>query len=447
MATMDLFKAITKRFSLTNKVLTNSDLFGAGYQSSIDYLSNLTSPSEQLNYYFGWVYACIQAQAEQTAEISFNLFKNRSALNTRSLSGKSTEQLLRTKQLNTDDLRQVDDHPSLTMLACPNDIQTKTDFIELIVTHLRLTGNAYSLIMRDGLDTPSEVYPLNPANVQVISNNLGMPVAYEIGLGNQRLKLQPEDVIHFRLTHPTKFYSGVGVVEASMKVLKLDQFASDYNLNFAENATLISGNLQIPGKSDGFDGVDKDVKAHLKKIWLKKYAGVENAGKLAILDNDITFQPNNLKKFNMLSVPEKELNKEQILAMLKTSASILGIEKNSNRSVAEASQYNYSKGVINTNMRKVTDTLNNQLMPQYDTGLILTYDSPIPADKAFELKKRIAYLNRLLTVDEVRKLEGYPELPDGRGQELYQPSGDVPLGYLADLDPKPPAPEGDEDDT
>ena len=110
-----------------------------------------------------------------------------------------------------------------------------------------------------------------------------------------------------------------------------------------------------------------------------------NAGKLAVLGNDIEFVPNRLRKLDIISLEQKKFNRDQTLAMFNTSATNLGIDSATNRATAEASEYALTKRVINPNMHKITDTLNSQLLPQYDSKLILTHDNPIPADKKHEL--------------------------------------------------------------
>ena len=439
---MSLIDTIKSKLGLSEKSFTIDD---TDYTTNWGRITRLNSPTDQLRFYVDWVYACVQSQARLTAEINFRLLQRRRTSNSvRDFRGKSFQ------DINPEDAREIDSNLALEVLDCPNDYLDKTELIELMVIHYKLTGNAYLIVDRNGVGGINLLYPLDPRYTRVLTNNLGLPTGYETTMGQTRFKPPNEDIIHIKSPHPTKFYTGMGVIEASSYPLQLDEMSAEHDLRFAKNAPWLGGFLKLP-KIKRFD--DKAKKRLLTK-WRKKYVGTKNAGTVAVLDENIEFQTNSLKKTEILSLEQRKLNREQILAMFTTSASILGIDSSPNRATAEVAEYSYIKNVIKPNMAKLVNALNTQLIPQYDESLFLSFDNPVPEDKEFDLKRKQGLVDKTLTRNEVRELDGLP--PKEGGDVLYQPAGDVPLGtnILEEIEPPaevnpepdPPQPEPDPDD-
>ncbi len=73
------------------------------------------------------------------------------------------------------------DHPLLTLLNKPNKEQSRSEFLEMAVSHHKLSGNIYFFGVQDK-SALSQLWTLRPDRVKVIPNKaLGLPTLYEYG--------------------------------------------------------------------------------------------------------------------------------------------------------------------------------------------------------------------------------------------------------------------------
>ena len=239
MKILDLIKEKTRSILSAKSITYDYDL--ADYDNTINQFNRLRSPREQIKFYVGWVYACIEAQARETATINFNLFANTSTFNTLSLQKKSLPEL-------SSNARRIENHIVLDLLSCPNPFLTQSDAIHILITHLRLTGNAFWLLGRNGVGAPNVIYPLDPTQTRIVINRNGLPSHFETVIDGHIFKLDYEEIVHFKNPNPANIYSGMGVIEASYRTLQLDAFSDEYDLAYSKNAPLITGHLQLPNK-------------------------------------------------------------------------------------------------------------------------------------------------------------------------------------------------------
>jgi HK97 family phage portal protein len=85
---------------------------------------------------------------------------------------------------------EVEEHPLLDLLNAPNPRQAGSAFMEAIVGHLLLAGNAYieATLNHDG--HPCELYSLRPDRMKIIPGSGGIPTGYEYSVAGQRKVLQ-----------------------------------------------------------------------------------------------------------------------------------------------------------------------------------------------------------------------------------------------------------------
>ena len=215
------------------------------------------------------VYACVRLLAETVAGLPLHLYKY-------------TEE-------NTGKVRATD-HPLYKILyRQPNPEMTSFSFREAMMTHLLLWGNAYAQIIRDGKNGVLGLYPLLPENVELDRDEHGeiyyIYHAYtdEVpGENNKDLYFRREEILHI----PGLGFNGlVGFSPIAMmkNALGTTLAVEKYGSSFFKNGAQPSGVLEHPGTL-------KDPEK-IRNNWSAVYGGANNAHKVALLEEGMTYKP------------------------------------------------------------------------------------------------------------------------------------------------------------
>jgi HK97 family phage portal protein len=178
------------------------------------------------------------------------------------------------------------DHPLYQVLRYkPNPFQTPYDRVELSQMSAGLRGNSYSVIDRGDDGQVRELWPLDTDKVTVLKGPDLLPYYRVAGVA---------DPLPMRLVHHVRWHSHNGYVGLSPMQLHADavglalavrQFTGK---SFANGATL-SGVIERPKEVAAI----KD-QASIDSIvdqWGAKYSGLDNAKKVALLQEGMTFKP------------------------------------------------------------------------------------------------------------------------------------------------------------
>lgn len=215
------------------------------------------------------VYACVRLLAETVAGLPLHLYRYTG---------------------NGDAKEKAVDHPLYKILyRKPNPEMTSFTFRETMMTHLLLWGNAYAQIIRDGKNTVLGLYPLLPENVEVDRDEAGnlyyIYHAYtdEVpGENGQDIYFRSDEIFHI----PGLGFNGlVGFSPIAMMKNSLGTTLAveKYGASFFKNGAQPSGVLEHPG-------VLKDP-GKIRENWSAVYGGANNAHKVAVLEEGMTYKP------------------------------------------------------------------------------------------------------------------------------------------------------------
>lgn len=413
--------------------------------------TTLTNQREQMGAFVDWVYAAVQAVAEDVATIDFKLYVNRTSTKSAALVGRSVlaprefnALRKRTVQITTKDfkgnavhkavpaLEEIENHPLLDLLHKPNAHMNKDELIQLTVQHKKLAGESFWIIMRNAAGTPVELWPVMPYLMKVVpdSKKFIKGYVYKPSATGEEVPFDVEDVIHHKYTNPNNLYRGMSVVAAAARAIDTDAHAADYNRKFFYNSATPDGTLTTD------QALTEDAFIRLKQEWNATYGGTSNAHKTAILESGLKFQSVALSQKDMDFLQSRNFNRDQILALLRVSKSILGLIEDANRANMEAADYNHAKRVTRPEMIAIANRITEDLAPLFDPKLVVGFIDPVPEDKEFMLQEKQAGVNSWMTIDEVRELEGKDPLPDDLGKQLYVPGTLKPLEQVA-AEPEP----------
>lgn len=172
------------------------------------------------------------------------------------------------------------------VLRRPNTYQTRIQFFEHWVLSKLMRGNTYVLKQRDNRRVVTALYILDPNLVRPMVSDDG-EVFYDLNIDSmsgvaERVVVPASEIIHDRFN--CLFHPLVG-----LSPIFANGLAATQGITIQKDATWFFGNKSIPGGVLTAPGaISNDTATRLKTAWETNYSG-ENAGKIAVLGDGLTF--------------------------------------------------------------------------------------------------------------------------------------------------------------
>lgn len=343
-----------------------------------------------LDAYKGWVYACVNAIAEDIADLQLRL-ERKSGANWVS----------------------VENHLALGPLHDVNPFMTSSELWLNTQSFLELSGEAFWYLPKGQLvHKPIEIWPLDPTRVTVVKSNSAIVGGYVYkNEKRQDVPLRRDEVIHFKRFNPRNRYRGLGTVEAAALAIDTDTdtYSSQWNRNFFYNSAVPGATLETDKE------LSQEQYTRLKAAWEDKYRGVDNAHKTAIREGGLKFHQAALSQKDMEFLEQRRWSRDEILGIFRVPRTVLGITEDVNRANAEATDYVFAKRVIKPRLQFLIDRLNEFYLPlfglnQRTVDWRFAIDDPVPDNQESDLNWKKTSLAALpwQTINEVaiRIMEG-----------------------------------------
>lgn len=319
---------------------------------------------------------------------------------------------------NGDSRDRVRSHPLAQLVKRPQPRGSSFAMKARIAQDMLVHGEAISVKFRPSVGAPpTEIWPVPMNQVQVIRDESGV-IGYEIYVGVQAMYLGPEDVIHFELNGGSPLRPlarTLALEDASMTwqgqslaqgMTKRGAFVTDQRLN----------DQSIPR-----------LRAELEQL----YSGVENAGKVALLEQGLKFQEVGVTAVDADLINQRRLSREEVCAAFDLPPALLGLERATYASVSEFRKALYDS--VATRLTLIEETFQAQLVdqePSWD-GLFVEFDTSDLLRPDPEARSRTHMMNQqsgVSTVNERRRVENLPRIDDPMADTVFVPVNMMPLG-------------------
>ena len=170
-------------------------------------------------------------------------------------------------------------HPVATMLSTSVNPQLSSyAFRETLMGHVLTYGNGYAEIVRDAGGNPVQLLPITPDRVRVVQSSDGV-ITYHI---DEQITLAQDDMFHIA---GLGFDGLVGYspVQLAKQAIGLGIGSERFGGSFFGNSARPAGVLTHPNR------LSKEAKENLRDSWQSTYAGADNAGRTAILEEGVQF--------------------------------------------------------------------------------------------------------------------------------------------------------------
>lgn len=208
------------------------------------------------------VYACVQAISETVACLPLRVYR-----------------------MSGDGVKFSDTaHPVARLFRQPNAIQTTSEFLEMLLGHCLLRGNAYAEIVRDGRGAPVELIPFHPDQVGVWRIPKTREVVYDVSdLDGRRRRLVSEQMLHLR-DRSDDGIVGKSRLQRTREALGTTIATETHAAATFKNGVRLSGVLSHP------EALSTEAHKHLRDSFTDKFAGSGKAGQVAVLEEGIKWQ-------------------------------------------------------------------------------------------------------------------------------------------------------------
>lgn len=344
------------------------------------------------------VYACVRVIAETIASLPLNVYES-----TEGGSTKATQ------------------HPLQRLLHDePNPEMTSFVWRETMLSHLLLWGNSYSQIIRTGRNGVVGLYPLLPEQMEVDRDSKGnLTYTYTTSDG-KTVRLDPEDVLHI----PGLGFDGVvgySPIALEKNAVGLGIAAEEYGSKFFQNGARPSGVLTHPNTV-------KDPK-RLRESWNAAYGGSGNSGKVAILEEAMTFTPISMPNNEAQFLETRKFQVAEICRIYRVPPHLVGDLEHATFSNIEHQGISFAVHTIRPWLVRIEQAMNRALFSDAEKGRFFVQfnmDGLMRGDYKSRMEGyAIARQNGWMSANDIRELENLNPLPVEEGGNAYLINGNM----------------------
>ena len=318
-------------------------------------------------------------------------------------------------------------HRLLELLKKPNPLYAGAEFFENIFAYKLLSGNAYILALKSKTGEVRELYFLRPDRVEVVPGKYALPAGYIYKIGEHKTFYPVDsvtgqsDVLHIKNFHPTDDWYGMSAIEAASYSIDLHNQAMKWNQSLLQNGARPSGALIV--KSDhthGFGSLTTDQFERLKAEMREQFSGQANAGRPVLLEGGLQWQEMSLTPKDMDFIESKNSAARDIALAFGVPPQLLAIKGDNGYNNMQEARLAFWEETILPLLDHTIDSLNNWLLPKFDSNLELSYDQNAISALSLRQEKKWRRIQDagFMTINEKRAAVGLPPIADGEKSKL-----------------------------
>ena len=193
----------------------------------------------QLAAYKNWVYIATNKNATSVASTPLRLYVAKPEKNTKArFPTKSIDSLQRDYLLEKPHISSL---PILDVFQNVNDFMNCFDLWEISQLYQELTGNAYWLIINNGLGKPAEIWPIPSDRIKIVPDKDKFISGYLYEYGMFKQFIQENMIIHFKMPNPKNMYYGMSPLMAAQAAYNINENMNAYEISIFGNAGRLEG--------------------------------------------------------------------------------------------------------------------------------------------------------------------------------------------------------------
>jgi len=284
-----------------------------------------------------------------------------------------------TKRLSMKDADAEPDleHPLMDLLIRPNPMQNGDQLMQVTLLFLRVRGECFWVKGDDEGnpvatalgEMPTQLWPMSPDlfEERLRDGTSGpligwwyRPPRWMPG-ARSRIPLDLDQVVQFKLPNPSNPLRGMSRLSAVAQGIEIDLATSAYTSNLLRNRAIPKGTLKFEGALTPKEQQD------FRESWEQMHKGVENAERVGILHSGFEWQNIALSPQDMEFLEQRKWDREEILAVLGTPPSLLGLTQFTNYATALSQDKSFWDKTILPDFRMIEAEIDSTLLfPETD---------------------------------------------------------------------------------
>jgi HK97 family phage portal protein len=356
---------------------------------------------EQLRNYQSWVYAAVNAIAQEVARQKPYLYLN---------SGQAEHE--QTPLPHT--------HPLVRLLENPNPWMTPWELWYLTVLYLELTGNCYWYVAPLGGGLPGELWIVPTPWVRIVPDASTYVKAYEVAAPGVAAELfVPSEIIHLKYPNPLDVHYGLSPLQAN--ALTVD---ANTELQKSRYQSFLAG--QRPGIVLHTDqALNETTMRRLEEKVQGRFGGRENWHRPLVLEQGLKASPWTLTPAEMDYLNSAKMSRDEIFALFRVPPPIAGMVENMGlgADIWYGARVMFCEGTVQPKLDLVGQALTRDLARRYGSDVAIAFPDCSPRNqdqrrKDDQLDARMG----LRTYNEIRRSRGLEPYQDPRFDEPMLPS-------------------------
>jgi HK97 family phage portal protein len=313
-------------------------------------------------------------------------------------------------------------HPVFPLLRMrPDPASSAFTFIQGFVANLLLWGNGYAEItrLRNGMPVGLTLIESRRVKPEMVN---GQMVYHVSGAGTAPETLNAYEILHV----PGMTRNGLvgeSVITASRRTLGIAKNAGDMAGTLAANGLRPGGVLETPVK------LNEPGPSNLRKSFADLYSGPQNAGKVIVLEQGVTFKPWTMPAQDAELLASRQFSRKEIAEIFGVPLSLLSDNESAGSNV-EATGLNFLNYTLDPLLVSIEQECNYKLFTPVEWDEVYCEFLSQAVLKMDSVARMNFYkgLNGIgaMSADEIRQRENMNLVPDSRGSVFYVPSNMMP---------------------
>ena len=310
----------------------------------------------------------------------------------------------------------------------PNTQDDMYGWVEKLVTHLYVAGNAYVLKERNRSNRVVNLWLLRPDRISIKPSDMAQH-SYIYTIDGKEHEIPYEDIGHLAFPNPSGDVYGLAPLSVLSRVINLDLAMTDFAKVFFQNAGVPSGLLKVKKRISSAEEA-----ASIRSRWRSTFGGSNNMHQVAILDDDAEYQAMASAPKDMDLTGLHYLTETRICSVFGVPPIIIG----ANVGLARGTYSNYKEARLSFHsetveplISRVIRFLNKTMASEFGSDLKLSVDFSAvlsPLDDSNEQATRIAmlYQSGIITLNEARGYIGQDNVEGGEQFQTNEVGASVP---------------------
>jgi HK97 family phage portal protein len=319
--------------------------------------------------------------------------------------------LLLYRRVDEDRERAVD-HPLYDVLKVrPNPVQSVVAFWEAIVTALLLRGNSFAMLTRDDDGRVRALWYVNPDRVHTEVLKTGR-LRYKVFTGGTTQTVDAAGMLHIAGPMSDDGYNGRSVITTFRETLGLGLALERYGAEFFGNAATPNGTLTTSAR------LSTPAREHLSAALEEAHGTRGRRHRTMILEEGLKFEPIGVSHEDSQFVESRRFTTEEIARVFGVPPHMIGgdIKGSMTYSNSETRALDFLKFCLGPWLARIESAVNFACISPLERRQMYCEFLPDALLAVDTAGRYTAYKTGLeagfLTLDEVRRKENLPALPE-----------------------------------